>query len=138
MEGHSKGQSIKSVIAKLNANILPHKKHCSPPKSVKMHSNSPKSPKSPRNSYSAKNKNQSGNKSGGIKNVYDDKSGCSIAGNSGNLNTKERQERHLLLEGLDSNSYSNSRADRIDRTTTFEAYKDIPKCPIGGIPTNRF
>ena len=41
----NEGNKVKSVIARLNANVIPHKKHFSPPKSVNKHSKSPKSPK---------------------------------------------------------------------------------------------
>ena len=48
-EGQESGRSVKSVIAKLNANVLPQKKRFSPPKNVLKHSLSMKSPqKSPR------------------------------------------------------------------------------------------
>ena len=48
-EGQESGRSVKSVIAKLNANVLPQKKRFSPPKNILKHSLSMKSPpKSPR------------------------------------------------------------------------------------------
>ena len=43
--GNNQGKNVKKLIAKLNANILPHKKRFSPPKSVLKHSCSPKTPR---------------------------------------------------------------------------------------------
>ena len=45
LEGRKQGENVKKLIAKFNANIIPHKKHYSPSKIASKHSNSPKSPK---------------------------------------------------------------------------------------------